>query len=186
MTMMRKQVRDYVEGRLINVTTAQDRITVWGMINEEGPWPLIGIYTPLDVIGDVISDSSNDFETFRVITLEIESIVKQESTYADDLDTLAEQIQNLIDYELGGMAQSCIWQKDEIDVDSKGETNFAYCKSTFNVTYAWSMTALGNGNPAKLNTIHIDEDMFSPNNGLVIGPDGQIDNQAHITNLNPP
>lgn len=185
MTLMRKQVRDYVQGRLMNATAAGDQVTQWGMTNEEGPWPLIGIYTPEEVVTDEVTDSG-DYEVMRTITLEIVQVVKVEDTYAADLDALAEEVQTLIDYDLGALVQSCQWQKDEIDVDSSGETNFAFCKSTYNVIYRWDATPLGDGNPANLNTIHIDEDMYSPNNGTVIGPDGQIDMQVHLTDLNPP
>lgn len=186
MTHMQTLVRNYVEERLMGATDAQDRVAQYPLLDEEGPYPVIGIYTPEEKKGTIVADNPEKIIR-RIITLHIECAVKTNEGFATELDSICEQVEALIDPDLNSLVEDCDWVSRTTQPDESGESTFIIGRITYNVTYQWTQPI--NEEPyeiANLETIHGKVDMFEPNNGTVTGPDGQIDSESHVTNLYSP
>jgi hypothetical protein len=178
----RKSLRAYVVNLLktpsgsVYPTNAESRVFNSRII-PVGEWnnialPTINVATPRETVEG----------TFHVCTMDIELAVKG-STFADDLDTLAAQVINKLDYTLGGNVFKCVYQGFEGTYFDEVERPMGVGRLTFQLEYQYEELLVDPDDLPNLENINLQWDMYSPNDGSVIGPDGQIDAEDNLTNL---
>jgi hypothetical protein len=144
--------------------------------------PAIGVYTPSEKTQE-ITETGPPLKLLLALQLEIEILIQANDTYANDLDDITTQIAGLITYTLGNNCKSCIYDGFDVTTfDVGGDKPLLIGKMSYKVEYyaTESLTSTGD----KLNKIYGDWDTADPSN-VGGGPDGQIDAQDRINNLNP-
>lgn len=184
MTHIRTTVRNYVVAKLQTspVTNASTRVfnTRVEPFQPEETLPAINVVTPEERADPPFQIGPISQKAY--FTLVIEAIVRHLDNYATDLDALCEQIQNKLDYYLGNNVQSCLYQGTQMAINEEGEVPIALARINYLVEYEFTEKGIP-ASPDDLVSIHADWDLADPNNGSVVGPDGQIDAQDIIDNL---
>lgn len=182
MSHVRTQIRNYVLNRLTGNTNAESRVYNSKITPNKGDFPVIGVYTPKDSFQEELSASP--YEQRRVCTLEIHCSVVQNATFQDELDALCLQLEQFIDYRLGGgldEIESCEYKDTEILLNREGEFPIATAIIIYEVTYIWTETLLVDpASLSDLNSLYVQWDMKDLTVTGAPGPDGQIDKTDEI------
>lgn len=168
---IRQQIRNYVVGRLNNVTSAGARVYDSRTL-ESTDFPMINLATLRERFLEVFNQSP--FEVRLSCELEIQAIVKISDTFAADLDNLCEQIESRMDMTLGGLVEVCAYNSTDIIFLDDQEVQVAIAKIIYNAEYLKPEGTLVDTS-SDLNIIHVDYDLTDPAIGPGPGPDGQID-----------
>jgi hypothetical protein len=184
---IRTQIRNYVCNRLVGKTDAGNRVYESKVTPNQGPFPIIGVYTLADT--KTADRSEAPYEETRNITLEvqIEHMATGNPSFAADLDAICLRVESLIDYKLGGRIQEiqgCKYRDTNVIFKDDGEKMTAVAAMSFDVVYDW--TEPNFEDPAVLDDlkwIYNTYDLADPNNGSGEGPDGQIDAQDIVGDL---
>jgi hypothetical protein len=187
MSHIRTQIRNYVCNRLNGRTAAGNRVYDSKVTPNIGPFPVIGVYTFSDAKTQDRSEAP--FEAVRTITLEvqIEVIATGNRHYAEQLDNLCLQVEQLIDYKLGGGIDelySCKYRDTNTFLKEDGEKLTAIAAMSWDVVYDWISTPVQDPiTMDDLKYIYNSYDLADPNDGGELGPDGQIDAQDIVGDL---
>ena len=186
----RKLIRDKTVLILKNANTAAEtRVTNerWKPVQKGETFPSINV-----TLGDDRAEPPFEIgavNQFVTTELQIQAMVKSNETYADDRDSLCQEIHDAIPYFLGNdesnplyTVQSCLYQgMTPINHIEAGET---FCGGIMRFDVKWVKPEGGLAtNLSDLNSIHLDYDMADPSiDGM--GSDEQIDAQDIISDLN--
>lgn len=189
MSHKRTEIRIYLVDRLLNGDTNADSRVHNSKINaEHGPFPAIAVYTTGE---RKLEKTSENPEYRKEITVELQAVVEQSDTYADDLDDLCLQIEALLDFDyfLGGQQNGIVesFEPDETQIlfSNKGDIELAMAMMTYKATYI-AILPDNTASLDKFNTFHGDIDTANDQTTEgETGPDGQIEADIHITGLNP-
>lgn len=180
----RQLIRQAVVTKLLNTTDAQDRVFDSRIDPLMHQFPSISVYTLAENRTSVFSSSPLELKVN--VELSISLVVKAlaDGDYMTALDTLCEQTLAQLDYTLGDTVESCIYSGTTIDLHENGECYFAVADLKFDcVVYQSEAKLIDPVALPRLNTINMQWDMADPNNGAVVGSDGQIDATDNLTGL---
>lgn len=136
MAHVRQQIRDAVATTLTSaVTLVGGRVYTTRVhpLNED-LLPAISVYT-----GSELSDRYNAGVTDmnRQLSLEIDVYVRETSTFDDDADAIAVQIEEAMagDFTIGGLAKSSVLTSTAIQFDGEADQILGVAKLTYQVRY---------------------------------------------------
>lgn len=174
MTHKRVLVRNYLVTLLTGQTAAGSRVYNSKALPFLGTLPAVNLLTLSEKAGEPYQQVP--IEQKVDLSIDILAIVQANEGYADTLDSLCEQIENRIDYKLGGLVNSCVYQSTDIDYREEGQKLLAFARISYKAEYLIEEKAL---------TLAADsDDLESIATGWDMAPtDEQIDANDLISNL---
>lgn len=147
MAHVRQQIRDAVATTLTSAVTLVSGRVYTTRVHplNEALLPAISVYT-----GSETSERYNVGVTDinRELSLEIDVYVRESSTFDDDADAIAVQVEEAIaaDFTIGGLAKSTVLTSTAIQFDGEADQILGVAKLTYAVRY---VTALNDVETAK-------------------------------------
>lgn len=136
MAHVRKQIRDRIATLVTGLSTTGS--SVYKMRRyalDDEKLPALCVYT-MDESSNLVTVGTRTLR--RVINVAVQAFVKGSSTtVSDTLDTICVEVEEAIaaDFNLNGLAKSCILASTEIDINVEGEQSIASAAMVYSVEY---------------------------------------------------
>lgn len=136
MSHVRKQIRDYFASQLSGETAAGTRVfasRIYPIATDK--LPAVLVYASTEESEETAFSKSRVQD--RTVGVVVEGYVKAKTTFDDDLDNLARQVEETIldDPSLGGLAKDTTLATTEAEYSGDGETPVGTIRLTFQVNY---------------------------------------------------
>lgn len=131
----RKQIRDKVVSLLIGKTDAGNNIFPLRVRPiEEQTLPTVQVYANSES-SEIWQEAPREYE--RKLSLAIQITAKADDNLEDVLDTIAEQVENVLrqDHSLGELCRDVILSGTELTLNQNGDTLIGSCNITYDLLY---------------------------------------------------
>lgn len=141
MAHVRKQIRDRVATLVTGLpTTGANVYKMRRYALDDTKLPAICVYT-MDESSSLITIGSRTL--LRTINVAVQAFAKGASTtISDTIDTICVEVEEAIaaDFQLNGLAKSCVLTESQIDINVEGERSVANVSLIYSVEYVTSIT----------------------------------------------
>lgn len=141
MAHVRKQIRDRVATLVTGLpTTGANVYKMRRYALDDAKLPAICVYT-MDESSSLITIGSRTL--LRTINVAVQAFARGASTtISDTIDTICVEVEEAIaaDFQLNGLAKSCVLTESQIDINVEGERSVANVSLIYSVEYVTSIT----------------------------------------------
>lgn len=147
MAHVRKQIRDRIATLVTGLpTTGANVYKMRRYALDDAKLPAICVYT-MDESSSLITIGSRTLN--RTINVAVQAFAKGASaTISDTIDTICVEVEEAIaaDFQLNGLAKSCVLTESQIDINVEGERSVANVSLIYSVEY---VTTIGDVETAR-------------------------------------